>query len=75
MSPESSEGRIGFLLTLACLVALAFSFAAMALKGSSDLLLSIMGAAMILAFTGHFVLGGGDFRRQMLEEKKKKRKE
>ncbi|MFU8806243.1 MAG: hypothetical protein ACNA8W_20695 [Bradymonadaceae bacterium] len=75
MIPGNEDGKIGFLIALMALITLMGSFGAMALMGSSDLLLSVTVGSIFFVGVGHFVLRGGEYRTQMMEEKRKKREE
>ena len=70
---EKDDGKLGFLMALAALIVLMGSFGAMALRGSSDTLLTVMVCAMGFAVIGHFLLGGAEYRKEMIAKKKTKK--
>ena len=68
------SGKAGFILSVISLVVVVFSFAATAWLDVSDDVLTIGFVALATAGAGHFFLGGGEFRKKMIEERKKSRK-
>ncbi len=66
------NGKAGFILTVVSLVVVVFSFAATAWLDVSDDVMTIGFVAIATAVAGHFFLGGGEFRKKMIEEKRKK---
>lgn len=72
MYPGSEDGKLGFVIALISLVVLAFSFAIMMVSGGGLVLQRIILAAFVAGLTGHFVLGGAEYRAKMIAERKKK---
>lgn len=73
MISETDDGKLGFVLTVAALLAVVGSFGTMAFRGSSDVLLTVIFCSLVIAAMGHFLLGGAEFREQMLEDKRNNR--
>ena len=67
------SGKAGFILTVISLVVVAYSFAATAWMDVSDDVLTLGFIALATAFAGHFFLGGGEFRKKMIENKRNSR--
>jgi hypothetical protein len=71
----ADDGKFGFTLTLIALLVLCVTFASTALTGGSDQHLQVMAVSGFAAVVGHFFLGGGQYRRQMLEARRRKKDE
>ncbi len=70
MFPGNEDGKIGFIVTLIAMLLLGGSFARTAFTGA-DFSLEVTVGAVAAMLAGHFMLGGGEFRKKMIEEKKK----
>lgn len=65
------DGKSGFVITLVALLVMTGTFGAMAFRGTSDTGLFVLLLSMTIAAVGHLLLGGAEFRKQMLADRKK----
>ena len=73
MFPGSEDGKLGFVLASISLVVLALSFAVMMVDGGGAMVQRIILVAFVTGLTGHFVLGGAEYRAKMMAERRSKK--
>lgn len=73
MSTSNEQGKGGFVMTVIAMVILVLAFATTALNGGSPLLNRIIVIALFAGLSGHFLLGGGEYRSAMIARKRAKR--
>ena len=73
MFPGSEDGKLGFVLASVSLVVLALGFSMMMVNGGGVMLQRVIVVAFVAGLTGHFVLGGAEFRAKMMAERRKKK--
>lgn len=75
MKSNQDEGKWGFLMALISMIVLVFSFATTALGSGSPTLNKVIIIAVFAGLSGHFVLGGAEYRAQIIAKKRKAREE
>ena len=73
MFPGSEDGKLGFVVASFSLVVLALGFSVMMVTGGSAWIQRVILVAFVAGLTGHFVLGGAEFRAKMMAVRRSKK--